>query len=196
MLLTKLLLKLDINLNEVLKDLTLKKHYIKKINERSNAMLLIKEKNYRLLNNHLAFNYLLNKKTNDNVVMYVIDITFSRSNTYLHVANSAGKLKFFSSAGCLRHKGKSKKFRYKVLQSIYKVLFNRLTYLRNKPVALHLKNVGSKSRPWVIKTLKKRIFLKTVRIFNLFPFNGCRNAKVRRKKMRKRKKIKKIVRRK
>ena len=32
--------------------------------------------------------------------------------------------------------------------------------------------------------LKSKFFIKTIKVFNLFPFNGCRNKKIRRKKMK------------
>ena len=36
-----------------------------------------------------------------------------------------------------------------------------------------------------MKKLKKKFFIKVVRSFNLYPHNGCRKKKVRRKKFKK-----------
>jgi ribosomal protein S11 len=119
--------------------------------------------------------------------MYIIDITFSRSNIFLNVMDSSGKLKFFCSAGHLQYKGRrNKKSRFQVLKSIYHVLLTKLRFLKGKPIALHLKNVGLK-RFWILKKLKTHFFIKLVSIFNLFPFNGCRKKKVKRKKFKRKK---------
>jgi ribosomal protein S11 len=48
--------------------------------------------------------------------MYIIDISFSKKNTLIHVMDFSGNLKFFCSAGFLNYKGKSKKSRYSVLK--------------------------------------------------------------------------------
>ena len=172
----------NINLNKFLKDFSSKKQYFKKVNDHVKTLYHLKQKGYRSLNNFLWSKPILqNDIINENVVMYIIDITFSRSNTFLHVMDSKGELKFFASAGHFKYKGKNKKFRFNVLKSIYKLLLTKLKYLKNKPIALHLKNVGF-NKFWIIKKLKAKFFIKTVKVFNLFPFNGCRNKKVRRKK--------------
>ena len=173
-------LNINLNLNNFLKDFSSKKQYIKKLKSHANSLSLIKQQNYRLLDNQFSSVQLKGLFT-DHIVMYIIDITFSRSNTFLHVMDSAGHLKFFASAGHFKHKGKNKKFRFNVLKNIYRVLVTRLDYLKGKPIALHLKNVGF-NKFWIIKKLKTKFFIKTIKSFTLFPFNGCRNKKVRRKK--------------
>ena len=170
----------NINLNKFLKEFSSKKQYLKKVNDHVRTLFHFKQKGYRLLNKYLCSKQ-KNETINEHVVMYIIDITFSRSNTFLHVMDSKGQLKFFASAGHFKYKGKNKKFRFNVLKSIYKILLTKLKYLKNKPVALHLKNVGF-NKFQIIKKLKAKFFIKTVKVFNLFPFNGCRNKKVRRKK--------------
>ncbi len=179
-------ININVNLNKFLKDLSLKKKYFKKVNEQSNVLVNLKQKNYRLLNNFMLTK-LKNESINEHIIMYIIDITFSRSNTFLHVMDSKGQLKFFASAGHFNYKGKNKKFRPNVLKSIYKILLTKLKYLKDKPIALHLKNVGF-NKFWIIKKLKAKFFIKTVKVFNLFPFNGCRNKKIRRKKIKTKKK--------
>ena len=122
----------------------------------------------------------------DHLIMYIIDISFSKSNTFLHVLDFAGNLKFFCSAGSFNYSGKSKKSRLNVLKEFYRILLLKLKFLKGKPMALHLKNVGSyKFR--IIKKLKKKFFIKIIRNFNLYPHNGCRKKKVRRKKIKKKK---------
>jgi ribosomal protein S11 len=173
----------NINLNKFLKDFSSKKQYFKKVNDHVKTLSHLKQKGYRSLNKYYLWSTPQNEAINEHVVMYIIDITFSRSNTFLHVMDSKGQLKFFASAGHFKYKGKNKKFRFNVLKSIYKVLLTKLKYLKNKPIALHLKNVGF-NKFSIIKKLKTKFFIKTVKVFNLFPFNGCRNKKIRRKKMK------------
>jgi ribosomal protein S11 len=170
----------NINLNRFLKNFSLKKQYLKKLNYYVFTLSNLKQKGFKFLNRNLLTSF-KDKCANEHVIMYIIDITFSRSNTFLHVMDSEGRLKYFASAGHLNHKGKNKKFRSNVLKSIYKVLLTKLKYLKGKPVGLHLKNVGF-NKFGIIKKLKSKFFIKVVKVFNLFPFNGCRNKKVRRKK--------------
>lgn len=182
-------MNININLNRFLKDFSSKKQYFKKVKHKSINLAYLKQNNYyKLLNNYLTpCDIKKNNLTQDSIIMYIIDITFSRSNTFLHVMDAEGRLKFFASAGCLKYKGKTKKFRLNVLKSIYKVLITKLKYLKGKPVAIHLKNVGF-NKFWIIKKLKTKFFIKIVKVFNLFPFNGCRNKKIKRKKVKSKKK--------
>lgn len=179
-------LSTSINLNEFLKDLSSKKQYIKTLKSQVNTLFLTKQLDYRLLNKELHPGTLI-EAVDDHVVMYIIDITFSRSNTFLHVMDSTGKLKFFASAGHFQYRGKNKKIRTNVLKDIYRVLLTKLKFLKGKPIALHLKNTGFNSF-LIVKKLKTKFFIKTVKSFNSFPFNGCRNKKVVRKKNKPRKK--------
>lgn len=172
-------------LNQLFKILSLKKQYLQKLKEQSVVLTELKKKNYKIINKNLKPGSVLANL--DHVVMYIIDITFSRSNTFLNVMDTSGKLKFFCSAGHLQFKGKrNKKSRFLVFKSICHILLTKLKFLKGKPIALHLKNVGFK-RFQIIKKLKTHFFIKLVKVFNLFPFNGCRKKKVRRKKIKKRK---------
>lgn len=174
---------INISLNRFLKDFSSKKKYLKIVNNHVSSLFNLKQKGYKLLNKYSLSALTNDSSVSEQIVMYIIDITFSRSNTFLHVMDSTGQLKFFASAGHFNYKGKNKKFRLNVLKSIYKILLTKLKYLKGKPIALHLKNVGS-NKFWIIKKLKTKFFLKTVKVFNSFPFNGCRNKKIRRKKIK------------
>lgn len=179
-------LNININLNKFLKDISTKKQYIKRLQNQSSSINNIKQKNHKSLTPTLLQNQKTFKNSSiDNIVLYIIDITFSRSNTFLNVMDSSGKLKFFCSAGHLQYKGKNKKFRFTVFKSIFHILTTKLKFLKGKPVALHFKNVGF-NRFWILKKLKAKFFIKTVKSFNIFPHNGCRKRKIRRKKFKKR----------
>jgi ribosomal protein S11 len=171
----------NFNLNTFLKTIFIKKQYLKNLKKQFLLINNIKQTNYKSLNKELIKENNFNDSSTNNLVMYIIDITFSRSNTFLHVMDSSGKLKFFSSAGHFNVKGKNKKFRFNVFKHFYFTLITKLKFLRNKPIALHLKNVSS-NKFWIIKKLKTKFFIKVIKIFNLFPFNGCRRKKIRRKK--------------
>jgi ribosomal protein S11 len=175
--------KISCNISKILRNVKLKKQYIKKLKNKILALKNIKFKNYKNLNHILPFNTnILNKE--DHLIMFVIDVTFSKTNTLLHVTDFSGKLKFFCSAGEVLYKGKTKKARFAVFRELYKVLMTKFKIMKSKPVALHLKNVGS-NKFWLIKKLKKKFFIKIVRNFFVYPYNGCRKRKVRRKKFKK-----------
>ena len=177
----------NFNFNKFLKKIVLKKQYIKKLTDKTCLLEDIKEQNYKSLNYSLFFNkkYFIE---HNNLVVYIIDISFSRSNTLLHVTDSSGTLKFFCSAGDLSYTGKSKKARVSVLKAMVRILVRKLTFLQNKPIALHLKNVRFR-KFWIVKRLKKKFFIKVVRSFNLYPHNGCRKQKIRRKKLKKKTRV-------
>lgn len=179
---------LNFNLNKFLRNIKLKKQYLKNLQQKGSLLKKTKETNYKSLTPMYLSNSYLEKQSskNDYLITYIIDICFSRSNTFLHVIDFSGKLKFFYSSGCFQHSGKSKKSRYLVFKDLYRVLTTKLKFLKGKPLALHLKNVGY-NRFWIVKRLKKKFFIKSVKCFDLFPYNGCRKRKVRRKKFKKRK---------
>lgn len=175
---------ISFDLNKFLRGIKLKKQYIEKLRNKISVLNDIKKKNYKNLNSILFFRSNLPYK-DDHLVSYIMDISFSRTNTFFHVTDFSGELKFFCSAGSLKYTGKSKRVRSAVFREFYRILVSKLKFLRFKPIALHLKNVGY-NKFWILKTLKKRFFIKIVRSFNLYPHNGCRKRKIRRKKIKKR----------
>lgn len=121
------------------------------------------------------------------LVMYIVHFSFSATNTFLHITDTSGNLKFHYSAGLLEFRGKQKKVRIVVLSSFFHILRQlRISLLKNKPIALHLNNVGS-YRYFIIRKLKKYFFIRIVKNYELYPYNGCR----KKKKVRKRQRFKK-----
>lgn len=172
-----------LNLNSLFNSIKLKKQYIKKLQSKVTLLNTLKESNYKLLNSQV-----LGKKESceDNyLVSYIIDITFTPTNTLLHVTDPSGNLKFFCSAGSFNFKGKAKRSRFLVFREMYNTLLSKLKFLKGQPVAIHFKNVGS-SKSWILKKLRKKFFIRIVKSFNLYPFNGCRKPKMKRKKFKKR----------
>lgn len=174
------------DLNKFLRFINLKKQYFKQLKNKETFLSQMKEKNYKHLNVSLANDHKQPSHFVDNLITYVIDLKFSRSNTLLHVMDFSGKLKFFYSAGSVKYSGKNKKSRYMIFRDLYRILVSKLAFLKGKPVALHLTNVGI-NKTWIVKKLKKRFFIKCVKTFNLHPHNGCRKRKMRRKKFKKKK---------
>lgn len=173
--------KLSLKLNEFLKNIKLKKQYLTMLKKKVCFLMDIKEKNDKNFSIGI-FNY----AEQDLSVAFIIHITFSRINTYIHVMDSLGNLKFFYSAGSVNYVGKRKRSRFAVMRDFYRLLGSS-DILKNQPVALQLINVGfAKTR--IIKLFKKKFFVKVVRDFTLYPYNGCRKKKVRRKKVRKKNK--------
>lgn len=165
-------------LNIFFQNILLKKQYISKLKNKINY--LNKSKNI----NNVGVNQQINTRIKHNyLVKYIIDITFSRTNTLLHVTDFAGTLKVFYSAGRLNFNGRNKKSRRAVLKDFYRMLVLKLQFLKNQPIALHLKNVRSE-KFWIFKRLKKKFFIKTIKVFNNYAYNGCRKKKIRRKKIR------------
>ena len=99
------------DLNKFFRNIRLKKQYIKKLKNKVFLLNKVKEKNYKTLN-FVMFKKTQNLVKEDYLVVYIIDISFSKTNTLLHVMDFSGNLKFFCSAGSLNYKGKSKKARF------------------------------------------------------------------------------------
>lgn len=173
----------NLYLNKFLRDIKLKKQYFKNLKNKMALITEITENNYKSLYPQVFFRE-KNLVNNDYLVAYIIDITFSRSNTFVHVMDYSGKVKFFYSSGSFNFSGKSKRSRFTVFRNIYRVLVTKLKFLKGKPIALHLKNVGF-NKFWIVKKLKKRFFIKCIKSYNIYPHNGCRKRKMRRKKFKK-----------
>lgn len=161
--------------------------YIRKINKYIFKLKNIfnkkqKNKTLLLLNNKQS---LKNKKLLKGLlVTYIIHFSFSTTNTFLHVTDTSGNLKCHYSAGLLEFKGKQKKTRIVVLNSFFNVLRQlKMSFLKNKPIALHLNNVGF-YKYYIVKKLKKYFFIRIIKSYELYSYNGCRKKKNVRKRQR------------
>jgi ribosomal protein S11 len=179
-----------LDFNKMFTKIKLKKQYLQKLTNKIDLINNLKEKNYKRLN-FFVFNVPSSQTVyEDFLVTYIIDITFSRSNSFLTVLDFAGNVKFFHSSGALGYPGKvKKKSKYVIIKNFSKVLHSKLTFLHDQPLVLNLKNADSFER-LALNLLRKKLFIKVVSSFSLDPHNGCREKKVRRKKVRK-KKVKK-----
>ena len=161
------------NLNVVKKNMYFNKTigYIFKL---TNSLI----KNPKFLN----FSFKSFRKNNGLIVIYAICFKFSAVNTFLHVTDGLGNLKFSYSAGLLNYKGKQKKNRMQVLNGFFKKLRELKTnILKNKPIALHLNNVGF-YKYLIVRNLKKQFFIQFVKNYQSYSYNGCRKKKALRKR--------------
>lgn len=169
------------NLNRFLKEIHLKKQYLKKVQNQAYLLSELKETNYKKVG--LKFSNTLTKPSNTVFVMYIVEIFFSKKNTLFHISDCSGNIKFFYSAGSFQQKGKGKTARSIVLRKFYRLLISRLKFIRKVPIAVHFKNADS-NMFWFLKKLKKKFFIALVKHFNQYPYNGCRKKKIRRKKFK------------
>lgn len=173
------------NNNLLLSNFSFKKKslYSKKTNNSITKLKnLLNEKQYnKKLNNSLIKPFYNPRKTGS-IVIFTIHFFFSPINTFLYITDALGNLKFRYSAGLVEFKGKQKKNRFQVLNRFFRELKKlKITVLKNKPIALHLNNVGS-YKYLIIKNIKKNFFVRLVKSYQTYSFNGCRKKKQLRKR--------------
>ena len=117
-------------------------------------------------------------------VCYILNITFLKANTIIHLSDIKGKTKLYYSTGDIGFKGKRKKKRKVGLKKLISLFKKKVFFTNKNPIALHLNNVKS-HRNFIIRKLKKKVFIISIKSFNLTPHNGCRKKIIRRKKRKK-----------
>ena len=171
----------SLDIHKFLKYINVKKQYFKQLNNKIYLIENIKKKDYKILNSDLFFPKPIYKEKI--LVKYVLDISFLKTNTFMHLTDCSGRIKFFYSTGLLNYTGKQKLSRVLILRKFYKVLVSHLKFFKNQPVAIHLKNTEFKIF-WFLRKLKKKMYIVVVKHFNLNSYNGCRRRKVKRKKIK------------
>ena len=210
---SQLLFKLD--LNKFFQKISLKKQHIRLIK----SIILLKKKKKKnkkhirllknkitLLNNikknkHKILNSELFKVSNNfpikNVseISYILDFSFSKTNTTLHVMDCAGNSKYFYSAGLFDFKGNKKTSQSNnIFKKFYKILAFDLSFLKFSKIAIHFKNKNINYKiSWFLKKLREKFFIAVVKFFMVYPYNGCRRKKPKRKKFKTKKKKKKKI---
>ena len=157
--------------------------YVKSVLNQITFLKELKENNYRNLSvqKFNANTQKINNYQQNLIVMYVISISFLKANTVIHVSDIKGNMKLFYSAGSIGLTGKQKKKRRITISKLISLLLRKATFLKNKPVALHLNNVNFYNS-LIVNKLKNSLYLRIIKSFNQSPYNGCRKKKVRRKK--------------
>nr|QYJ09264.1 ribosomal protein S11 [Pleurosigma sp. mgcode 4] len=160
----------------------LKKKFIKKLFNSIIILERLKNQFFQSLHFFLSNNYLLKYKK-DFLISYIIYFCFSLSNTVLHISDATGNLKLSCSAGLIDLQGKQKVVRRLALTRFFNILsLAKSKFLKNNPVALHFKNVNGSNKFLIVKKLKQKFFIKTIKTFDLNAYNGCRKRKERRKR--------------
>lgn len=114
-------------------------------------------------------------------VVYIIHFYFSSINTFLYITDSLGNLKFRYSAGLVGFKGKQKRSRSSILKSFFRKLRElKVSFLKNKVVALYLTNVGF-YKYFIVKKLKLFFYIRFIKTYQMHSYNGCRKKKRLRK---------------
>jgi ribosomal protein S11 len=144
----------------------------------------IKKINNNLISNN--FNSHFNKiaGVNHNVVKYVIKVILSTTNIIINITDIKGNVILSISAGTLKLTKFQKRKQPTALLSVLKLLFLKATFLRNKAVAIHFRNVKRFHESLFINSLKTKLFIKSFQSYNLSAHNGCRPKKIKRVKRR------------
>jgi ribosomal protein S11 len=180
------------NFNNFLESFSVKTKYIQTLKNKIEKITILKNQEFRYVNVRLLNKTFKHSKVEDssnlpveikmdenNIVVYVLDITVTRSNSYLNIFDSAGRLKLSVSSGNLLDLSSKKRKTVKLF--LLKALLKRIAkqkYLKGKPVAVHFKSKDSIPPTFLRKLTKKRL-VKSITFFNKAPFNGCRKKKVR-----------------
>lgn len=176
----------NVKKNLFLSNISLKKkslYYKKMKNSVSKLKSLLNERQqYKGLGSLMSQSYSVFEQKSGLVIVYVIHFSFSATNTFLHITDISGNLKFCYSAGLVNFKGKQKKSRIQVLTRFLRELRKlKISTLKDKPIALHLNNVGS-YKYFIIKNLKKNFFIRLIKTYETYSYNGCRKKKRLRKR--------------
>lgn len=156
------------------------KIYVKNLINQITKLKKLKENNYKDISiKKINFNNKINDR--NLMLMYIINISFLKANTMIHVSDIKGNIKLFYSAGSVGLTGKQKKKRRIATLKLIALLLKKATFLKNKPIALHLNNVNFYKK-LILNKLKHKLYIRLIKTFNQSPYNGCRKKKIRRKK--------------
>jgi ribosomal protein S11 len=124
------------------------------------------------------------KILNKSLINYIVNVNLSPTNTLVNVTDVAGNPKASFSGGLVNLTKKQKKKQPGALINIFRILLSKARFLKNKPIALHFRNAKKFHVFFLLKALKNKLFIKSVRILDFLPHNGCRPKKIRRIKRR------------
>lgn len=150
-------MNLKLKLNFFFKHLCLKKTNKKSLNQELNFF----DKKLKLKNKHYYF------------TKFIINITFKKSNSFLHVINCVTNKNYFFSAKALL---KKKNFQNNQLENFYKILITKFKYIKNKPIVINFFNIETNYK-WFIQKISQNFFLILIKFYNKIAHNGCRLKK-------------------
>lgn len=115
-----------------------------------------------------------------NLVRYIVHINLTSTNTLVSVTDIKGNVRLSYSSGQVNLRGKQKTKQPAALINILKRLLLKAKFMQNEPLAIHFKNTRSHYEAFIVKMLKTKFFIKTIRSYNMQPHNGCRPKKIKR----------------
>lgn len=159
------------------------------INQRDNLLFKSKTNNkttlFKINNSNWTIKQLKTKKNlKQNLISFLIKFNLTLTNTFINVTDIKGNLILSLSAGRVELQKRQKTSQPNALIQILKHLFLKAKFLQNKTVGLQFKNLKSYHELIIINILKNKIFIKSLRSYNLYPHNGCRPKKIKRFKYR------------
>jgi ribosomal protein S11 len=157
--------------------------FLKNIKSNKNFVTKLKSQQVEINSNHDHTRF----KNSVFSVAYIVYVVQNKTSLAMHITNSEGNLIYSATPHSAGFSGKAKqRAQASIVKKFLSVLLtsNQVAFLKSKPIALHLTNIGF-IKQWLIKKLKKTFFIESVRIFTTVPFNGCRKKKLRRKKIKK-----------
>ena len=144
---------------------------IKNFKTQIDLLKKIKENGYTNLS--IKKNELKSENSQDLIITYIINISFLKTNTTIHISDIKGNMKLFYSAGLVDLAGKQKRKRRVAVSKLILLLLKKANFLYKKPVALHLNNVNF-YKNLIVSKLKKILYIRVIKSFNQVPYNGCR----------------------
>ena len=161
------------------------KKAIKRLKTLLIAQLLRTFKVSQICRNKTSLTDHLNKRSStnfykQNLVRYIIHVNLTRTNTLISITDIKGNVKLFNSSGQVNLRGKQKTKQPVALINILKRVLLKTKFMQDEPLAIHFKNTRSHYEAFIIKMLKTKFFIKTIRSYNTQPHNGCRARKIKR----------------
>ena len=173
---------------------------IKILSHKINYLKKIKKNKIKYISNLGNFEYTINKKlvdkihfsiintkivpeTKNNLLSYIMTINFNSTNTRIYISDIKGNIIKSYSAGLVKLTGKQKTKRYVAIINLLRKILVETKTLQKTPITLHIKNI-TKHYPLkrIIKLIKNKFLLLSIKSFNNKPYNGCRPKKTKRLK--------------
>jgi ribosomal protein S11 len=138
-------------------------------------------KNLSLKLNKNSYNQIIkNEQQYTKIIKYIIKINLLNSNIIINITNLKGTILASYSSGILNFTG-NQKTKNLAIMNLLKKIKHKIKFLKNPFFAIHFKGI-KKNRRKILKEIKKDFKIKTIKLYNFCPHNGCRTKKTIRKK--------------
>lgn len=166
---------------KILRLLKKKSLYLKKLKIILIFLFLIKNKLF-YINKKVTLNEILTKNKFKNFfharpVNFVVNINLTYTNTFINVTDIKGHMLTGLSSGSVNLKSKQKIKQPVALLTIAKQILLTSKVSPKSTIALHFKSTKAFHERFIIKLLKQKFFIKTVKSYDFQPHNGCRPKK-------------------